>query len=108
MGCGSSGSSSSKPHSQVKNVQLSNGVSMPLVAAGTWQYNDSVAEQEVVAAIKAGFKHIDTAHDYGNQVGVGKGLLASGVDRGDVFVTSKVPGCGIQGLGKEDCYNNTL
>ena len=41
----------------------------PISRSGTWQYNDSVAEQVVVDALDAGFSHIDTAYDYGNQVG---------------------------------------
>lgn len=110
VGCGSNPKPSPEPSPSADKsvVTLSNGVSMPLLAAGTWQYNDTVAAEEVVAALRAGFKHIDTAYDYGNQVGVGKGLLDSGVKRSDVFITTKVPGCGIQGLGKENCYNNTL
>lgn len=103
IGCGGGG----KPTSDQTHATLANGVSMPLLAAGTWQYNDTIAESTVVEALKAGFKHIDTAHDYENQVGVGKGLNASGKKREDVFVTSKVPGCGLQGIGKEDCENNT-
>ena len=47
----------------IPTVQLSNGVSMPAVAAGTWQYDADTAQAAVEAAIKAGFTHIDTAHD---------------------------------------------
>lgn len=103
-GCGGA----SKPSSDARNIQLANGVSMPLLAAGMWQYNDTQAEESVVAALKAGFKHIDNAHDYNNQVGVGKGLKSSGVKREDVFITSKVPGCGFDNLSADDCKGNTL
>jgi len=110
QGCGGG----SKPPSPApspavdSNVILANGVSMPLLAAGTWQYHDDEAKTAVMAAIKAGFKHIDTAHDYDNQKAVGEGLKESGVKREDVFITSKVPGCGLQGLRADDCKGNTL
>ena len=44
-------------------VILNNGVSMPAIAAGTWQYSSAVAEQSVTAALASGYRHIDTAHD---------------------------------------------
>lgn len=94
----------------VPAVTLRNGVQMPMLAAGTWQYNDSVAEDAVVAAFNAGFQHIDTAYDYHNQVGVGKGLKRSGKARGSFFLTSKVPGCGSQNVSAksvEQCKTET-
>lgn len=74
-----------------------NGVSgqqipMPLFGIGTWLYNDTVAKAAVEAAFKLGYRHVDTAFDYGNLVGVGQALKASGVARNEFFVTSKVPG----------------
>ena len=89
-------------------VTLSDGTRMPLIAAGTWQYNDSVAEASVVAAVSAGFHHIDTAADYQNQAGVSRGLKASGIAREDLFLTSKVPGCGVQGVDASNCEESTL
>lgn len=44
-------------------VTLNNGVVMPAIAAGTWQYSSAVAEQSVAAALASGYRHIDTAHD---------------------------------------------
>jgi aryl-alcohol dehydrogenase-like predicted oxidoreductase len=52
----------------VPRVELSNGVTMPLIAAGTWQYNPADAETSVLAALSVGFDHIDTAYNYRNQV----------------------------------------
>ncbi|CAE7528788.1 P100/11E [Symbiodinium natans] len=92
-------------------ITLRNGVKMPILAAGTWQYNDSVAEQVVVDALNSGFSHIDTAYDYDNQVGVGKGLKRSGKPRHSIFVTTKVPGCGIQnssGVSVDVCKTQTV
>mmetsp|Transcript_34892 Transcript_34892/g.107997 ORF Transcript_34892/g.107997 Transcript_34892/m.107997 type:complete len:341 (+) Transcript_34892:42-1064(+) len=92
-------------------VTLSNGVVMPMAAAGTWQYNASEAEASVAAALEAGFRHIDTANDYGNQDGVSKGLAAgaaaTGLKRDDIFITTKVPGCGVQGVDSKDCQGST-
>merc|ERR1719162_1426837 len=65
---------------------------MPLFGIGTWQYNDTVTQAAVATAFKLGYRHVDTAFDYGNLVGVGKALKASGVSREEFFVTSKVPG----------------
>ena len=71
--------------------RLSNGVEIPCIGFGTWQTPDgAVAEEAVKAAIAAGYRHIDTAAVYGNEVGVGRGIKASGIDRKDLFVTSKV------------------
>jgi len=67
-------------------------VRMPLFGIGTWLYNDTVANAAVASAFKLGYRHVDTAQDYGNLVGVGKALNASGVSREEFFVTSKVPG----------------
>jgi hypothetical protein len=67
------------------SVTLNNGVKMPLVAIGTWQYNDSTAEQAIKLALPLGFTHIDTAESYKNQVGVGKAI--AGVDRKSYFVS---------------------
>ncbi|CAJ1432567.1 unnamed protein product [Effrenium voratum] len=109
QGCGTS-SPSPPPAAAMPKLTLRNGVQMPVMAAGTWQYNDSVAEDVVLAAFKAGFTHIDTAYDYGNQVGVGKGLQKSGKARDTMFITSKVPGCGLQNVSAltvEKCKTET-
>ena len=84
---------------------------MPLVSAGTWQYNATEAASVVELALGAGFRHVDTAYDYGNQRGCSTGLrrgsAAAGLERGDVFVTTKVPGCGVQGVDPGDCSGST-
>ncbi|CAJ1349303.1 unnamed protein product [Effrenium voratum] len=76
-------------------VTLRNGVQMPMVAAGSWQYNSSAAYDSVTAALKAGFTMIDTALDYNNQDGVGRAIAESQVPREKIFVETKVPGCGM-------------
>jgi len=51
--------------------------------------NDAETEKAVVLALRAGYRLIDTAENYGNETGVGRGIKSSGIDRGEVFVTSK-------------------
>lgn len=73
-----------------ETVKLVNGVEVPRLALGTWLIDDDKAADAVRAAIKLGYRHIDTAQAYGNEKGVGEGVRASGVDRKEIFITSKV------------------
>ena len=70
---------------------LSNGNTIPKIALGTWQTSDEDAERVVKYALDIGYLHIDTAIAYGNEVGVGKGMKASGKKRESYFITSKLP-----------------
>ena len=70
-------------------VTLSNGVPMPLLGLGTWPMDDREAAVAVPRAIGAGYRLIDTAENYGNEKGVGEGIRSSGVDRKEIFVTTK-------------------
>jgi 2,5-diketo-D-gluconate reductase B len=67
-----------------------NGASIPLVGLGTWDLRGRTCARIVEAALRLGYRHIDTAEMYDNEREVGEGLHASGVKRGDVFVTTKV------------------
>ncbi|KAL3940895.1 MAG: hypothetical protein SGBAC_004638 [Bacillariaceae sp.] len=73
-----------------------NSVDLPLVGAGTWQYNDTIAYESVCKAIQAGYSFIDTAWGYKNQKGVGRALkdcwFGSGKSREDLFLMTKIPG----------------
>lgn len=81
---------------------LSNGVEIPIVGFGTWQTpSGEVAKDSVKAALDAGYRHIDTAAIYGNEASVGEGLKASGVDRHDIFLTTKL-------WNSDRGYDNTL
>lgn len=92
----------------VPTVTLNNGMEMPVVSIGTWQYNDTVAYSAVTSALKLGFNHIDTAHDYSNEEGVGKAIADSPLGREGVFLTTKVPGCGLQGVSILACYADSV
>jgi len=71
--------------------KLANGVEIPVVGFGTWQTPDGdIAEAAVLDALKAGYRHIDTAAAYKNEEGVGRGIAKSGIAREEVFVTTKV------------------
>ncbi len=71
--------------------ELNNGVQMPYLGLGVYQAEEGgEVERAVQWALEAGYRHIDTARAYGNEAGVGKALRESGVDREEVFVTSKV------------------
>ncbi len=70
-------------------VRLASGVDMPRLGLGTWPMDDEEATRVVADAVTAGYRLVDTAFAYGNETGVGRGLRASGVDRAEVFVTSK-------------------
>lgn len=70
---------------------LKNGLDIPVVGFGTWKTPDGDdAYNSVSEALKAGYRHIDTAAVYGNEESVGKAIKDSGLSREDVFVTSKV------------------
>ena len=67
-----------------------NGAEIPLVGLGTWDLRGRTCVRMVEQALRLGYRHIDTAEMYDNEREVGEGLHASGIKRGDVFVTTKV------------------
>ena len=74
---------------EAPTVALANGVAMPALGLGTSPMDDEETEATVAAAIGVGYRLIDTAENYDNERGVGRGIRASGIDRDDVFVTTK-------------------
>ena len=77
-----------------KYVTLNNGIKMPIIGLGTWTFTNEEAEEAVYIAIKNGYRLIDTAQYYGDEIGVGKGVRKA-IDEGivkreDIFVTSKI------------------
>lgn len=71
-------------------VQLSNGHQMPSIGFGTWQIPALRTKEMVLAALEAGYRHIDTAEIYGNQIEVGQAIKESGIPRKEIFVTTKL------------------
>jgi diketogulonate reductase-like aldo/keto reductase len=73
-----------------REVEIAPGVTMPLLGFGVFQIPDGAeTERAVSSAFEAGYRHVDTAQAYGNEGGVGRTLRASGLPRGEVFVTTK-------------------
>lgn len=69
---------------------LSNGIKIPKLGLGTWFIDDDKAAEAVRTAVKLGYRLIDTAQAYGNERGVGEGIRTCGIDRSELFVSSKV------------------
>ncbi|XXF79679.1 aldo/keto reductase [Myxococcaceae bacterium GXIMD 01537] len=81
--------------------KLNDGYAIPQLGFGTWPLTDDEAAVAVEAALKTGYRLIDTASRYGNEKGVGQGLRASGLPRAEYFVTTKV-------RGADHGYDSTL
>ena len=73
-----------------RSIVLNNGVKIPQLGLGTWFIDDDQAADVVKAAVKIGYRHIDTAQAYGNERGVGEGVRTCGIPREELFVVSKV------------------
>ena len=72
-------------------ILLNNGLEMPLLGFGVFQITDSnICEESVLAALKTGYRLIDTAACYGNERAVGNAIKKSGISREDIFISSKV------------------
>jgi len=76
--------------SVVPGITLNDGNTIPQLGFGVFQIEPDETAEAVREAIEVGYRHIDTAEMYGNEREVGEGIRASGVDRSDVFVTSKL------------------
>nr|WP_156617532.1 aldo/keto reductase [Agrobacterium vitis] len=83
------------------NITFSDGNSIPQVGLGVWQTPNSEAAPAVRSALSVGYRHIDTAAVYENEEGVGEGIRSSGIDRGDIFLTTKL-------WNNEQGFDNTL
>lgn len=76
---------SDQPH-----ISFHDGNAIPQVGLGVWQTPNDTAVTAVKAALDAGYRHVDTAAAYHNEQGVGEGMRASGLDRKDIFLTTKL------------------
>lgn len=83
-------------------ITLQNGVNIPALGFGTYKAEEgSQVVNAVKEALKVGYRHIDTAAVYGNEEGVGKAIKESGINRSEVFLTSKI-------WNSDQGYDNTL
>ncbi len=70
--------------------KISNGTRIPIMGLGTWQADDPTTRMAVLSALSLGYRLIDTAAAYGNELGVGQGVKDSGLKREEIFITSKL------------------
>ncbi|WP_334172990.1 aldo/keto reductase [Sinomonas sp.] len=70
-------------------IQLASGHAIPQLGLGTWPLGNEEAAEVVATAFELGYRHVDTAENYGNEEGVGEGIRRSGLPREDVFITTK-------------------
>ncbi|ANS62597.1 oxidoreductase [Streptomyces lincolnensis] len=71
---------------------LNDGTTLPALGLGTWPMDDTQAEQAVRGALDLGYRLVDTATNYRNETGVGRGVAGSDVPREEIVVTTKLPG----------------
>ena len=77
--------------SSVPSITLNNGVEMPILGFGVFQVPDPAeCERSVRDAIDVGYRLLDTAASYGNEESVGAAIKNHGIDRGELFVTTKL------------------
>src|ERR1700691_6039386 len=74
----------------VPQITLNNGQSIPQLGFGVFQVEPKDTVEAVSTALRTGYRHVDTAEGYGNEKEVGEAVAKSGLDRADVFVTSKL------------------
>ena len=72
------------------NFTMNNGLEIPAIGYGVFMMSSTEVEQHLPEAIEAGYRHIDTANAYFNEVAVGKVVKESGIAREDFFITSKL------------------
>ncbi len=82
-------------------IRLNSGVAIPMLGLGTWRAEGKECTQAILWAFEAGYRHIDTAAYYGNEEAVGKAIQDSGLDREEIFVTTKV-------WNDDHGYDNTI
>jgi 2,5-diketo-D-gluconate reductase A len=96
------------PMSTIPNIQLNDGADIPQLGFGVFQIEPEKTAAAVRTALEIGYRHIDTAEMYGNEEEVGQGVRDAGLNRADVFITSKLN----NGFHKPDdarrAFDNTL
>ena len=72
------------------NFKLNNGIEIPGIGLGTWLIDNDKVADTIKNAVSVGYRHIDTAQAYENEEGVGIGIRECGIDRKDLFITTKI------------------
>ena len=89
-------------------LELSPGALIPVIGLGTWPLLGEEATDSVTRGIANGYRHIDTAHSYGNEEAIGEGIARSGIDRSELWVTSKLSLPGHSRTGAAEVYAQAL
>ena len=92
----------------VPNITLSDGNTIPQLGFGVFLIEPKDTAKAVSEALETGYRHIDTAEMYGNEKEVGEAIRASGLDRGDVFVTSKLSNAFHEPHDAREAFGTTL
>ena len=79
-----------KSENNYATIQLGNGLKIPQFGLGTYRSSEQQAHDAVLEALKDGYRHIDTAHAYRNERGVGRAVKESGIPRSEIWITSKL------------------
>lgn len=74
----------------IPTITLNNGIQIPQLGFGVYQVDPAETKDATLTAFEVGYRHIDTAEMYGNEAGVGEAIAESGIDRAEIFVTSKL------------------
>ena len=94
--------------SAVPNITLNDGNIIPQLGFGVFQIEPGDTAEAVSEALQVGYRHIDTAEMYGNEKEVGEAIRAFGLDRGDVFVTSKLNNAFHEPQDAREAFDRTL
>jgi 2,5-diketo-D-gluconate reductase A len=94
--------------SSIPNITLNNGRTIPQLGFGVFLIQPKDTAKAVSTALTAGYRHIDTAEMYGNEAEVGEAIAASGLDRGEVFVTSKLSNDAHEPDAAREAFDGTL
>ena len=92
----------------IPEIMLNNGRTIPQFGFGVFQIKPADTAEAVATALRAGYRHIDTAEMYGNEREVGEAIAASGLDRSDVFVTSKLSNASHRPEDARKAFDGTL
>jgi 2,5-diketo-D-gluconate reductase A len=93
---------------EVPNITLNDGNQIPQLGFGVFQIEPEDTTEAVSEALEIGYRHIDTAEMYGNEKEVGEAIRTSGLDRGDVYVTSKLNNAFHEPQDAREAFDRTL
>ena len=94
--------------STVPNITLNDGNAIPQLGFGVFQIEPENTAEAVCEALEIGYRHIDTAEMYGNEREVGEAIRASGLDRGEVYITSKLSNAFHEPEDAREAFDRTL